>query len=697
MVCNGEPCRAEQPQVLVGEEKINPEEIAKVNLTLSYKRLSLCPFLRGALLLALLVLAGVAQTPKANPLAPKNETPAKVPEERGTSTHELTPSDLEAFLDGLVPLQIAREDIAGVVISVVKDGKPFFAKGYGFSDVEKRVPVSPDATLFRPGSISKLFNWTSIMQQVEQGKLDLDRDVNDYLDFRIPPAFGKPITLRNIMTHTPGFEETVQELFVANAAQLTPLDHYVKAHLPTRIFPPGTTPAYSNYATALSGYILQRVSGEPFDDYIDHHIFQPLSMSHCTTRQPLPEALKPMMSNGYAVASGSAKPFEFVEAVPAGSSSVTAADMQHFMIMHLQDGQYNGTQILRSETARLMHSRQFANLPDMNAMALGFYEETRNGHRIIGHAGDTQYFHSDLHLILDANLGFFISYNSAGKGEISAREAVWHAFLDRYFPYEPPKASVPASAATDAQLVSGRYIVSRRPETTILKILNVAGQPKVSANSDSTITVDMLKDQNGQPKKLEEIGPLMFRAVNGQERVGFKRDDAGNLVLVIDFPFFVFQRSPWHINSTLNLTVIVIAIALFVLTLLLWPVGALLRKHYRQTLNVSPERRRVRLLTRLVCVVNILFLVAFLIFFSLSEKDIGILSPKFNPLIRLIQLVGWLGVIGTIAALLNAMRAWKEPGGWLWGKIGETLIALACILFVFFVFNWNMLHLSLRY
>lgn len=651
----------------------------------------------GSIFFILLCAGLFAQKPETNTPAPKAGQPPQVAEPTPSGRHELTPTDLEAFLDGMMPLQLAREDIAGAVISVVKDGKPFFAKGYGYANVEKRTPVSADATLFRPGSISKLFNWTSIMQQVEQGKLDLDRDVNDYLDFKIPPAFGKPITLRNIMTHTPGFEETAQELFVADAAHLTPLDHYLKAHLPARIFPPGTTPAYSNYATALSGYILQRVSGESFDDYIDRHIFQPLAMTHSTTRQPLPDALQPMMSNGYTVASEPAKPFEFVEAVPAGSSSVTAADMQHFMIMHLEDGQYNGAQILRPETARLMHSRQFANLPDMNAMALGFYEETRNGHRIIGHAGDTEYFHSDLHLIPDANVGFFISYNSAGKGDTSAREAVWHAFLDRYFPYQPPQASIPASAATDAQLVSGRYIVSRRPETTILKILNVAGQPKVSANSDHTITLDMLKDPNGKPKKLEEIGPLMFRAVNGQDRVGFKRDDAGNLVLVIDFPFFVFQRSPWYLNSVLNLTLIIVAVALFVLTLLLWPVAALLRRHYSRPLNVSPERRRVRWLTRLVCLVNLLFLIAFLVFFSLAQKDIGMLSPKFNPLIRIIQLVGWLGVIGTIAALLNAMLAWKESGGWLWGKIGETLIAVACMLFVFFVFNWNMLHWSLRY
>jgi CubicO group peptidase (beta-lactamase class C family) len=661
------------------------------------KRVSWHAALCGALVFALLPPLGIAQKSKTNPLAPKNETPEKGTEEKPSASHDLTQADLEAFLDGLVPLQIAREDIAGAVISVVKDGKPFFAKGYGFSNVEKRIPVSPDATLFRPGSISKLFNWTSIMQQVEQGKLELDRDVNDYLDFKIPPAFGKPITLRNIMTHTPGFEETVQELFVSNAAQLSPLDHYLREHLPNRIFPPGTTPAYSNYATAMAGYILQRVSGEPFDNYIDGHIFHPLGMAHCTTRQPLPDSLKPLMSNGYERASEPAKSFEFVEAAPAGSSSVTAADMQHFMIAHLQDGQYEGTQILRPETARMMHSLQFSNLPDLNGMDLGFYQENRNGHRIIGHAGDTQYFHSDLHLILDSGVGFFISYNSAGKGETSARDAVWHAFLDRYFPYEPPQASAPESAAADAQLVSGRYIISRRPETTILKVLNVAGQQKVSANPDHTITVDILKDPNGKPKKLEEIGPLMFRAVNGQDHVGFKRDDAGNLVLVTDFPVFVFQRSPWNVNSALNLPLIITAVCLFVLTVLFWPIAALLRRHYSQKLNVSLERRRLRILTRLVCLINIIFLVAFLTFFTMSEKSIDLLSPSFNFLLRIIQLVGWLGVIGTIVALLNAVHAWKDPQGWVWGKVWETLIALACLLFVFFVFNWNMLHWSLRY
>ena len=645
----------------------------------------------------LLAPGGMAQKPKMNPLAPKEQNAQHETRQIPTGTHELTQSDLEAFLDGLLPLQIEREDIAGVVVSVVKDGKPFFAKGYGYSNVEKRTPVSPDATLFRPGSISKLFCWTSIMQQVEQGKLDLDRDINDYLDFKIPQTFPQPITLRNLMTHTPGFEETIQELFVEDGSHLKPLDEYLKEHLPARIFPPGTVPAYSNYGTALAGYILQRVSGEPFADYVEDHVFKTLGMSHSTVRQPLPDNLKPLMSNGYVLASEPAKPFEWVEAAPAGSSSVTAADMQRFMIAHLQNGEYEGSRILRPETAQMMHTRQFGPLPDLNGMALGFYEETRNGHRIIGHAGDTQYFHSDLHLIPDSGIGFFISYNSAGKGETRPREAVWHAFLDRYFPYQPPQATVQSSAAADAHLVAGRYIISRRSQTTIFKVFNAFGQSKVSANSDGTITLDSLKDPAGVPMKLEEIGPLMFRAVHEQDRVGFKRDESGRLVLVMDFPVFVFQRSPAAENGGFNTALIVSAIVVLLITLLLWPVAALIRRHYKQTLNLTPQQRRLRLIVRLACLFDLLFLFGFAAFFTVAEKDIGMLSPRFNPLLRLIQLVGWAGVLGTLVALYNAIQSWREQGRWLWSKLGDTLIALACVAFVWFVFTWNMLHWSLRY
>ena len=342
--------------------------------------------------------------------------------------HELTAEDLGAFLDGFMPQQIEHADIAGAVVVVVKDGKLVFSKGYGYADVAKKVQISPETTLFRPGSISKLFTWTAVMQQVELGKLDLDRDVNDYLDFKIPPAFGKPITLRNIMTHSTGFEETAKDLFVGSADDLRPNKEYLQVHMPARIFPPGTTPAYSNYATTMAAYIVERVSGQSFNDYVEEHIFKPLNMTHATFRQPLPEALKPFMSNGYILGSGEPKPFEFVQVAPAGSLSASAVDMTHFMIMHLQYGRYGDAQILKPETAVQMHARQDGWPPAMNAMCLGFYEQWRDGHRSIGHGGDTVSFHSNLHLILDANVGLFVSYNSPGRAEIDPRGSLFNSF-----------------------------------------------------------------------------------------------------------------------------------------------------------------------------------------------------------------------------------------------------------------------------
>lgn len=636
------------------------------------------------------------QKPQTSPPSPQaKQSQLAAPPVNGAPS--MNADDVGAFLDGIVPRQLARENIAGAVVSIAKDGKVVFAKGYGYSDVKKKTPVSVDDTLFRPGSISKLFTWTAVMQLEEQGKLDLDRDVNDYLDFKIPTTYPKAITLRNIMTHTAGFEETAQELFVGNAKDLTPLGTYLPRHLPERIFPPGTTPAYSNYATTLAGYIVQRVSGQDYFDYIDEHILKPLSMAHTTFRQPLPDSLAPMMSKGYDQATNPAKDFEYVEAAPAGSSSTSAMDMTHFMLAHLENGKYEGAQILRPETIQLMHSRQFENLPDMNGMCLGFYEETRNGHRIIGHGGDTEYFHSDLHLIPDENVGFFVSYNSAGKGEIRPREALWHAFLDRYFPVQLSGIPQLATAAQDSNAITGHYLSSRRPDTTILRILAVTGEAKVYLNNDGTISVDELKDMSGVPIKFGEIGPMLFRNVNGQDRLGFKHDYSGNTVGVIDFPFMLLQKASWWDNSAFQLTLIIGSFSILVLTILLWPILAAVRWHYAKPLSLTLEQRRLRLLVRLACIALVAFVAAFAAFFTFGEKHIEILSPRGNPWLRLIQLVGWVGILGSLIAIYSAAKSWQDRAHWIWARIGDTLIALACVATAWFVFTCHMLHWSLRY
>jgi CubicO group peptidase (beta-lactamase class C family) len=646
-------------------------------------------------LIFLAALAALAQSPKET----QTKSSAPVPAAAATTGHEITESDVHAFLDGIVPMQLAREDIAGATVVVVKDGKVLFTKGYGFSNVKKKTPVTFD-TVFRPGSISKLFTWTAVMQLVERGKLDLDKDVNEYLDFQVPHTFDKPVTLRNLMTHTAGFEETLKDLEVETPDRLPPLATFMKTHEPRQIFPPGTVPAYSNYGADLAGYIVQRVSGQPYEEYIEQNIFAPLKMKTATFRQPLPEATKPLMSDGYRVASDEAQPFELVvpEPGPDGSLSASARDMVPFMIAHLQNGQYEGAQILRPETAQLMHARQFTMDPAVEGMCLGFYEENRNGHRIIGHGGDLSFFHSDLHLVPDAGVGFFVSYNSTGKGEKDPRSFLWEQFLDRYFPYSP--TALPAitdAERAEAQQAVGNYVPSRRGETTVMSSLwyLLVGK-SVSLKPDGTLEVEGMDKDNGQPKQWRAIGNMTFSEVDGQKKLVYQSNRMGGLLVGAD-PVEVYQRVSWSHSKSFLQILMGSAATIFALTVLLWPVAWAVRKHYGRRLKLPRQQAWLRLAVKLTCLCNLVFLAAAMLLLVYALQHLSAFDSGNDIWIRLLQLIAWLGVLGTLPVLFSAYTSWRTRGSGLWTIIYNTGVALACVGFVWFVTSFHLLSFSVRY
>ena len=199
---------------------------------------------------------------------------------------------LERFFDDNVAREMGANDIPGATISVVKDGKLLFAKGYGSGDIASSRPVVASETLFRIGSVTKLFTWTAVMQLVEAGQLDLNADVNTYLESpKIPDTYPQPITMAHLMTHTAGFEERQLGLSVIDKERARPLATVLAADMPDRIYPPGEVTAYSNYGAALAGYIVEQISSEPFDEYVQRHILEPLAMRHSTARQELPDSL----------------------------------------------------------------------------------------------------------------------------------------------------------------------------------------------------------------------------------------------------------------------------------------------------------------------------------------------------------------------------------------------------------------------
>ena len=493
----------------------------------------------------------------------------------------LTPTDAEAWLDGLMPSALRAARVPGAVVVLVKDGKPLVQKGYGFADWDKHVAVDPERTLFRPGSVSKLFTWTAVMQLVEQGKLDLDADLNGYLDFKIPPRNGKALTLRHVMTHTTGLEETARDLLTYTPS--TPdLGAVLKGYVPPYIYDPGSTPGYSNYATSLAGYIVQRVSGQSFDDYIDQHVLAPLGMKNSTFRQPLPAKLQAQMSQGYQTQDEPPKGFEIISMPPAGSLTATGPDMGRFMLAFLQQGRLGDAQILKPETVKQMHGQLTRPLPGLTGIGLGFYEQNINGHRVLAHGGDTVLFHSDLLLFVDDGIGLYISVNGSGRDGQGQwlRDRLFESFADRYLPDARP-ATKPevdeATAKAHAQQMAGAYRNSRREDSTFLSLLQLLSPVRVQALDDGRLSIDLA----GARSVYREVKPYLWEEEHGKRRLQAVAENGKVKHWGLE-PFvfaFIFEPVPFMASTTV-LVLLCVALGVVLLTVVLWPITAVLRRQH---------------------------------------------------------------------------------------------------------------------
>jgi CubicO group peptidase (beta-lactamase class C family) len=507
------------------------------------------------------------------------DTVSAAPADADAGAAEMTQLDVDAWLDGFMPYAIESGDIAGAVVVVVKDGQVLTQRGFGYADIAKRTPVDPETTLFRTGSVSKLTTWTAVMQLVEQGKLDLDTDVNEYLDFQIPGYDDKPITLRHIMTHTAGFEETVRRLISDSQGDMVPLETYVKQDLPARIFPPGEVPAYSNYATALAGYIVERASGQSFDDYVESRIFEPLGMTYSTFRQPVPERFAAHLSQGYGPGLNKPEKFEFVVPAPAGSQSASGAAMAKFMIAHLEGGRG----LMKPETAAMMHDFELQTLPPLDGMALGFYRDDVNGHRVIAHGGDTVYMHSNLDLFIDDGVGLFVAMNSDGKGGSPRwlREALLARFADRYFPKSLEGEPIDAETAREhARMMTGSYASSRGFETNFMSLLGLAGQEQIGLDEDGGLVVASAANAAGQPRKWIEVAPFVWRDRDSDLRLAAEVVDDNVTQWSFDTvsAIMTFRRVPWYQDSAWLMPAVLGAAGIVLLSALAWPAGAVARR-----------------------------------------------------------------------------------------------------------------------
>ncbi|NYZ77070.1 serine hydrolase [Candidatus Micrarchaeota archaeon] len=590
-------------------------------------------------------------------------------------------ADLEAFMDGLMADQLMTTHIAGVTVSIVKDGEIIFAKGYGYADDNKTIRPIANETLIRPGSVSKTVTWTALMQLIEEGKVDPDADVNRYLkDIKIPDTYpGQPVTVRNLFTHTAGFEEIhpdkMEELNEAGAGFSA---DSLKKLMPARVFPPGQYPAYSNFGAALAGLIVQDVSGMEFEDYAREKIFAPLNMTRSTFVEPAPENLQPYVSTAFRYADGMYTPIiEEKTAVisPAGSMYSTSTDMANFMIAHLQNGRFGDNRILEEETAREMHSAQFVADPRLPSMCYGFYEGKFNGMRVIQHAGDLIYFHSRMVLVPDENLGIFVSYNTQTSSSAPVRDTLVQAFMDRYYPVEKPKPAPMAGYKERAGRFAGDYLWSRTIFSDYMKIGNLhAPMPlfQLKATDSGTLLF--------REKQFVEVEPDYFRQIDGPDSMVFKEDAQGKVTELYysTNPFFAFLKVEWYDALAFNANLMLLFKAIFGLTVLLW---AALAAYACFKKKKKPKDWYARGTMAVLCIVFF----AYLVWIDDTLKEAESMIPEG-------QYLGIVGLVLFIPSLAFCALAWKDLKKW--GRLHYALLVLACLAMIIWMWHWNLFIIS---
>ena len=605
-------------------------------------------------------------------------TPNTNPNPTGTNPNNqsLNPQDIQQFVDQEISTELNTSGVPGAAITIVKNGETLLAKGYGVRDKETNQPILANQTLFRIASITKLFTWTAIMQLAEQGKLNLDTDINTYLNsFKIPTNYPQPITLKNLMAHNAGFESDEAIGYVPQPNNMLSLGNYLARHMPARIRPPGEISVYSNYGASLAGYIVEQVTGIPFPDYVQTHILTPLGMNHTTLQQPPPTALATELSKSYTFASGTAQPVQlgYYMGTPAAAMFSTATDMALFITAHLQNGEYMDARILQKNTAELMHSQLYTMDPRIPGIAYGFQEYYINGQRIIGHFGTLDAFYSSLMLIPEQGLGWFIVYN--GDNSTASPGAFLIAFLNHLFPteqYVAPKP--PADFANRANQYTGIYRNARTQHSTFYKLTSLNVEFEVTSTPSNTLMVRSVEYTEAEPNLFKPYGS----SNPWNDTLLFLQDSSGQAYF--SNAGGTYEKVPWYETSAFTWTLIAICMAFFVS----FPTVSILR------ITTKRSKSRQKTTASKWSQVSRLVSVAFNLVFISAVISLRFASGNLNVWYTVVTF-GLVGSSLALATLPLVALSWKQRYWSLPERLHLTMTVVAAIAFIWFLYNWNLL------
>ncbi|MBD2307764.1 serine hydrolase [Chroococcidiopsis sp. FACHB-1243] len=605
------------------------------------------------------------------------------------------PREFEAFVDKFFQEEMSKTHIPGGAISVVRDGKVFFAKGYGYANVEQKIPVAADKTLFRVASLSKLFTATAAMQLYERGMLQLDEDVNQYLiDFQLKNPYPEPVKVAQLMTHTDGTSQRRIGLAARSAQEIQPLGDYLAARMPPIFWPPGKLYNYSSHSTALLGYLVQKISGLPFAEYIDKNIFQPLSMPRSAFVQPPPLSLAKDLAVGYQYQNGNFKPvpYLYLNIAPAASLQTTAIDMAHFAIAHLQLGRYENARILKPDTVRLMHQTHFTQHPLLPGTAYEFHERLENGIRSLTHLGSLRGYSSSLTLLNDQNIGIFTATNSFS----GIHEKFLSQFFDRYFPVITPARKQPLSL-NEEQLnrFAGIYRDLEYPRDTFAKVSAPFKHIKIEKGDNGTLLVrsPSLFFLGNAPKiGLIPVEPLLFQRANDEAFTGFGEDSSGRIAFAFNpiFPVIgTFERIHWYETVWVQLGIVGFCAVMFLSAAIIYPILPLIRRWRGKQFRVERRLSQAWILAGLIGTLNLVFLIGF----PLSLWLYGVWKLVYGvPVVAIAFLcIPLLTTVLTLGLFIFTAVAWRNNYWSLMRRAHYSFITLAALMFIPFLTYWNFL------
>jgi len=585
--------------------------------------------------------------------------------------------ELEVFLDGFFSKKMEQYHIPGLVFLLIKDGEIFFTKGYGYADVQNQKPVLPDETVFRVGSVSKLFTATAVMQLAELGAIDLHTNVNQYLShFKLEENHERPVTAADLLTHSAGFRGRSIYSMTRNESERIPLGDFLEHYMPTRSFPPGSVISYSNQGNQLAGYLVEETTGIPFEKYMDENILIPLGMAHSSFAKPA--NLLPYLAKGYYFSDGDymEEPIDYSRPLtsPSGSLIATAGDIGHFMIAQLQGGEYQNKRIMNENTCREMQKQQFTNDIRLPGTCYGFYEYEAYGQRAIFHDGDVTGFSSRLFLIPEQNFGFFLCNNNSNSIlRMQLTDTLMNHFFSRV--ENTDTGNFENKSSQNIKRIAGNYRNTR------------IGLDYFDRFEAASAILPLSEEDISSWIELE---PLMYKIHQSNTRLVFRENDKGEIVnLFIDSQQMPvsYERVALYDTSAFLWIPYIFIFLVFLLSVIYWLVKYF-RKQKVEQIGQTVFTNRARLLAYAVVVLNLIFILCFTpsVNFLCNELEYGI------PLI--IQILLFIPIISTLLTIglpIFAIIAWKRKVWNFVGRLHYSLITITCIGFIIWLYHWNWL------